>query len=641
MHFILTSYLFFAKCRNKIVRKQNLINEGDDYLEILKNDFKIMSECLERESIDSIEIFMNQIFEKLSDLIINSKSFNNIEETKEFENKVDEIIIKSINNYQEYKNQYIKENYDLLQKDEDEINYLIVKELIPIESVEYEDMKFFILTKNKLEENDNYFKNYIYKVGFKKCQILYPLLSQYLFGNNDIKKLKYLPQINKFSNYLLHKFSHKISRKEASEKKINDNDLKIDKNLLNEFLKSWNEMNSEKKLSEDSYLINFLIDNKEHIISKVYRDLIKYQNIFLLSIISNNKNSNGILHFYYDSLNKKINIQNSINSHIDISNINIDNISLRNSKRDIFKKGGIINYSNYNSFKYDLAAIEEELGEKILPGKCLFEENELKFITFWGEGNPDILTMFIKKYQKQEKLNLKEEEIIMNYNKRYKNEINVLKEFYESFRILFFYLDENKNKIELNLDKNMNELLQYIPPDLNLSNDFYQFLNEEGKSFKLDKIVGIFLYFEHLYFGLYYYKHENEFGKNMDNIDLELLNELDDDEFKNEFIKALRRYITRYLIGNRNIDNIKNENLIKEFYKSDLWGINYMKQFDEVKNKLDTYLKNINIKIDKAFGLYELFGEKDKETMKSLKDDEITGEDEDNANESEEDNLNE
>ena len=186
----------------------------------------------------------------------------------------------------------------------------------------------------------------------------------------------------------------------------------------------------------------------------------------------------------------------------------------------------------------------------------------------------------------------------------------------------------------------MNELLQYIPPDLNLSNDFYQFLNEEGKRFKLDKIVEIFLYFEHLYFGLYYYKHENEFMKNMNNIDLELLNELDD-EFKNEFIKALRRYITRYLIGNRNIDNIKNENLIKEFYKSDLWGINYMKQFEEVKNKLDTYLKNINIKIDKAFGLYELFGEKDKETMKSLKDDEITGEDEDNANEPEEDNLNE
>ena len=599
-----------------------------------------MSECLEGESIDSIEIFMNQIFEKLSDLIINSKSFKNIEETKEFENKVDEIIIKSINNYQEYKNQYIKENYDLLQKDEAYINYLIVKELIPIESVKYEDMKFFILTKTKLEDNDNYFKNYIYKVGFKKCQVDYPLLSQYLFGNDDIEKLKYLPNINNFSNYLLHKFSYKISRKEAKEKKINDNDLKIDKNLLNEFLKSWNEMNSKKKLSEDSYLINFLIDNKEHIISKVYRDLIKYQNSFLSPIISNNKNSNGILHFYYDSLNKKINIQNSINSHIDISNINIDNISLRNSKRDIFKKGGIINYSSYNSFKYDLAAIEKELGQNILPGKCLFEENELKFITFWGEGNPDILTMFIKKYQKQEKLNLEEEEIIMKYNKRYKNEINVLKEFYESFRILFFYLDENKNKIQLNLDKNMNELLQYIPPDLNLSNDFYLFLNEEGKSFKLDKIVDIFLYFEHLYFGFYYFKHENEFKENRENIDLELLFELDD-EFKNEFIKALRRYITRYLIGNRNIDNIKNENLIKEFYKSDLWGINYMKQFEEVKNKLDTYLKNINIKIDEAFGLYELFGEKDIETIKPLKDDEITGEDEDNANEPEEDNLNE
>ena len=46
-------------------------------------------------------------------------------------------------------------------------------------------------------------------------------------------------------------------------------------------------------------------------------------------------------------------------------------------------------------------------------------------------------------------------EKLINYEiRKYKNEINVLKEFYESFRILFFYLDENKNKIQLNLDKN-------------------------------------------------------------------------------------------------------------------------------------------------------------------------------------------
>ena len=55
----------------------------------------------------------------------------------------------------------------------------------------------------------------------------------------------------------------------------------------------------------------------------------------------------------------------------------------------------------------------------------------------------------------------------------------------------------------------------------------------------------------------FYYKHENEFRKNIDNIDLELLNKLDDDEFKKEFIKALRRYITRYLFGNINLEDIE------------------------------------------------------------------------------------
>ena len=135
-------------------------------------------------------------------------------------------------------------------------------------------------------------------------------------------------------------------------------------------------------------------------------------------IIEHNQNKNDILHFYIDSLQKKISIQNSKNNQIDLSELDLDSIIIKNSKRNIFnKENDNIDYINYNSFIYDLDSIEKELGEKILPGKCLFEENNLKYCTFWAEGNKEILTMFAKRYKQQE-INEKEKEILMNFVKK-------------------------------------------------------------------------------------------------------------------------------------------------------------------------------------------------------------------------------
>ena len=198
----------------------------------------------------------------------------------------------------------------------------------------------------------------------------------------------------------------------------------------------------------------------------------------------------------------------------------------------------------------------------------------------------------------------------------YKENIS-LKEFYESFQILFFYLNKNKNGI--NIEENLNCLSDTIPKGLNLSDDFINFLNVEGKFFKFNKIFAIYLYFEHIYFALQYRKHEEEFNKGMDAIDIEkILNIFHNFELKNEFIKALRRYITRYILENKSISDIKDENIIKEFYKSDLWGIQQIHNFEEIKNILDNHFKYFDIKIGEALGLYEFYGEEDKEFVKNL-----------------------
>ena len=613
----------------------------ESYMNIMKEDFKNLSIHLNKESIYSIEVFMNLIFEDLSELIKNANYFSTKEETKEFESKVDDIIIKTIENYNEKKEEYIKDNYDFIEKEEkdNDNNYLKIKGLVPISELNEND-KLFNLTKFHFEEKKYYFENYILKIGLDECQKKYPLICQVLFYKKEVKNLKYLPEINDLCNYLINKFSHRISRKEANKKPINDINFGIDKNILKNFLKSWNNL-KYTELSESSPLINFLIDQKDFAkfneINKAYKSFINQQNNFLSPIIENNQNKNDILHFYIDSLQKRISIQNSKNNQIDLSELDLDSIIIKNSKRNIFnEENDNIDYINYNSFVYDLDSIEKELGEKILPGKCLFEENILKHFTFWAEGNKEILTMFAKRYN-QEKLNENEKEKLMNFVK--KNYLGgfSMKEFYDSFMILFFYLTEDKN--ELNLEKNLDNLLKIIPLDLNLSEDFNSFLKNEGRIFKLNKILEIFLYLEHLFFELNYNNNEYNFIKGeINSIDI-IKNSIETFKLKDEFIKALRRFITRYLLGDKNIlIDLKDENLINEFYRSDLWGIKEMKEFDKIKILLKIRLKDINIKINQALSLYENIGQNDRENIKDFIK-EIQKNKEDNESGSEDEGL--
>ena len=508
----------------------------------------------------------------------------------------------------------------------------MIKDLVPIEELN-ENEKYFMLTKffNEEEKEKNYFEHYILKVGFNTCFEKYPLLCRVLFYNKEVEVLKYLSDINNLSNKLINKFSHKISRKEANDKQIINNDFIIDQTLIDKFLNSWNKL-TYSKLSRESPIINFLIDKEEldpnNQINLAYKNFIKQQNDFLNSIIypyntkKNQENKNAILYFYFDTLKKRINIQDSKNNQIDLSDLDLNTIIIKNSKRDIFNKDNdLINYTNYNSFIYDLDSIEKELGEKILPGKCLFEDSKekpLKHFIFWNEGNKEILTMLANRYN-QKKIDEKEKEQMMKFVKENYRGAKKMKEFYESFFILFFYLNEDKN--ELNLENNLNNLLDTIPHDLNLSTDFNNFLEKEGRNIKLNKLLEIFLYLEHLYFEINYNNIEDDYLKKEINDFENIKNKIEKLNIKDEFIKALRRYITRYLIGNKNIlVELKGENLINEFYKSDLWGINEMKKFDDIKHVLNAELSGVNIKIIEAFSLYEIIGQKERENFKEFSD---------------------
>ena len=232
-------------------------------------------------------------------------------------------------------------------------------------------------------------------------------------------------------------YSFKISREEAKKKTLNEEkeiiELVGEKKIKN-FLLSWRKIKSkaiqykyhkimdEKELSIKSELAYFLNDINEEgygmYLASAYQNFINWQNEFLEFIINNGYHKE-YLKLYIENMKKTINVQDAnsnqtllINECFNGSDYeDFDDLIYSFSRRDIFNKDGTINYLNYNSFKYDISTIEEELAKLLLPGKCLFDHvNNLKFVSYWGEGfnggKSDVLQQFFKKY-KQTDLNKK------------------------------------------------------------------------------------------------------------------------------------------------------------------------------------------------------------------------------------------
>ena len=95
---------------------------------------------------------------------------------------------------------------------------------------------------------------------------------------------------------------------------------------------------------------------------------------------------------------------------------------------------------------------------------------------------------------------------------------------------------------------------------------------------------------------------------------------------------ALRRYISRYLVGNNIVENLENNNLISELNKSDLWGVN-LRKTNEI-NKCIQILNDINILVGESYSFYEIIGEQDKELISfSKKKNNISEEEEEEESE--------
>ena len=141
LNFVIYNHLFFANLFGYLTDEElekYCFIEKMTILEIIEYDWKELKEVLDEELIPSIEIFMNQIFPKLSQLINDVKELKSVNERKIFEDKVETLVRECINNYDNYKKEYIEENYKLIENKKEDFN-AIVHELIPPEKYENDD----------------------------------------------------------------------------------------------------------------------------------------------------------------------------------------------------------------------------------------------------------------------------------------------------------------------------------------------------------------------------------------------------------------------------------------------------------------------------------------------------------------------
>ena len=587
---------------------------------------------------------MNMIFDKICEKLKACKEIKTNEERENFEDEIEKLLEESYKEYEDYSKKYNDNNKEALQLDKHNMKSLMLEnnEVKSYDEENYPFYKFFLMATYPSKEA---FINELKKVG--QFETKYPLLASIINKYNDqIKVIKYLPEFNEFENFMIDNYSYKISREEASNLIIKDeeiykNNQKKFKEKFDKFKEIWNELKPyctkygcrdempPIDLDENKSLAFFLNDNGEigkgMYIAAAYQNFIDIQNNFLDGLIAP-LSQNGILHHFVKNMEKKIDVQRAKKNealNFDTINESFMEIIYENCKRNIFREDNSINYMNYKQYTFNFDSIESNLGEILLPGKVKFNDHEkLKFVTYCFEGlrgnNSSILSVFSEKYN-QIPLSLDNKQKIYDSIKdKIKNENeDYLSKILSSIQLLIYYMtQERKNeKEEINL------VIQQRPEYVNLSKECEEFFKE--KDYKVEEIIEIYSFFELLCFKSIiknlrnYYKDkidENLSGKIIKLIDEKKLNIIK----KVNLATACRQLISRYLVGNRDDTDINEKQpLIGYLTKEELWPYEICKKEEEIKKDLENI--NLNeIQVSQVYELYILLGGDEKESLKGI-----------------------
>ena len=656
LNFIAYNHLFYTYCLGNVSGEEmnKYLIDNCKILKIIQLDWDLLEAALKEKNISSVQIFLNLIFKDLSILmkkyLISKKDIERIN----FENDIEKLISQNLKNYSDYSKIYSEENQKLSNSDANSLKTLVTEVIHPSSEIylenEFPMFKYFNYTNYKSEQD---------MMNKMENKDRYPLIRQLVNDSPDLKNLSYLPAFNEFTNYMVNNYSFKISREDAKKRVLENEEIVNEKDFnkkFGNFLEAWNHIKSKatkykcrpvmevkEKFTKKDTLINFLNDESElyygMYIASACQNFIEWQNTFLQPIVDVNT-FNGILNNYMNTIIKKIPVQEAKHDQIVLISesfkknskyIDFYDLIYAYSERNIFGENGKINYSDYNNFVYDFETMEEELGKIILPGVCLFEgENELNFVTYWGEGfrggNSSMITKFYGKYP-QKDLEIEEKKEIIHYisnmNKLKAGKNNVkkydFKDFFGSMQILLFYLTE---KSVMDIKEKIVDIITKAPRYLKLTNDCINFFKNEGKNFCLNKIMNLFFYFEHLCFEDLAETLQPEYKALIsEDIKNKIIEKLIKKKKQNDIIpnknlgSATRRLISRYLAGKVAVTDVEeNRDLAFELSRPELWE-EKIGNLEDLMDLINDKILEFKLTVGQAYEFYNIIGEDDRNTL--------------------------
>ena len=658
LNYILYSHFFFSNLLGYL-SDENLkayIHPNYSCIDMINKNWEIIQIILNEKGIGDAKIFMNIVFNKISNLIKNAENMTTIEKRQEFETSINNCINELINNKEEYEKEEIKyKEYNDKIKGSDALSLIeiISENYSPFENIyseeEYPYLGLFLLSKypslSELEITLGKIKDYTQK---------YCLLNQVLICDEEFKYLENVVNINKLVELLYMKFNNKISRDQAKNKKLLDcfeqseiNDVK--ENIIIPYIKSWNEIKSKcttylcrpempvLNITTEHTLNYFLPDDGElgggMYLTSGYTHFISLQNGFINNII-NSIGPNSLLKSYFLQLNQEIKIQDATEG--DIVKINestlkkVSDLIMKYSMRDIFKKNKIDFKGFKMPIKYDFDSIECELARQILPGVKKFVSSEkkepIKFITYLYEAfrgkRSSILDNYNSKYPPRA-LKIEEEKLLyefININNRHNNRQNFIVDVLSSCQILIDYIQKENYEQNKSICSVIKELPEYIDIDETFKYFFTNIgdkkLNSENennndlKMFSINTLINIYNLIELICWEQFRNNLNEQYQMPLSEENKRKIKSIIDNSIKeNSLIKkqdianATRRLISRYLSGKRGDTDIwEYQKLFDQIRRADLWDTastdNFLYELTDIfENKIKKGINNL-IKCD-------------------------------------------
>ena len=607
LNFIFYSILYFNNILGYINDNdiQKYFISGKNISDLLDDIWISLKNLLDSKSINNIKIFINSLFPKINDLIINQEITNTQEKRLNFESQFNDIINNCINQYQKYFEKYSEINNAISQTKLTSLKTIITQQDFPeLPKNKFPFFKYFTVPTFPKVEDLNIEKD-------SNLKDKYPVIFSYL--THDLNEMEEIVHLNALEKELISKYSFNITREEARKLIIKDEIISKNDNTSKLYIKFKEAYNKLKKYNKEfgchdlktnhklndtdslSYILNDNGVEKEGMhLAAIYQYFIDFQNGFLNNILDNKllyKN----LGYFSESINNEVYIQDANKNELVSLKINtslfksFQEIISIYSNRKIFGQNGI-NYLNYKNIEYNYDKIENELGKIILSNKRKFKE-EQKYVTYIFEeyrNKSEVITLFLENYPQSPLTNGMKEKIVnflLEDTKDYRDLLS-------SINKLIFFLHNKSFKKDANI---YNDIISRLPNHIQLSKKCLNLFKNIIKV-NINQLIEVYEYIELQCF--------EEFKDNLNNRYKDKINKDDSKKYilvienlgkkskltKLILAKAVRKFICRYISGKRDDEQFhKDENIFTLLEaRTEIWDKEFFdsKNHDEIMKEL-------------------------------------------------------